>query len=250
MVRQRRSIRLNMVLLLYLMVCFVPCPVSSITVTSPPEVHAVRGDDVTLTCTFASSSHATSRMSVDWSYRHLTDGPTQTFFHFSSLAFPPQEGQFVGRVRWSGSPARGVATIQLLNASLSDNGTYFCSVRNPPDVHGSPTSQTVLTVTPKVPAVRFSDVAVLLAFILLPSAVIALVLLGRMCCPVEDENQAKGYRSPIEVTPGEESDLRNAHDKKSTTCCDLHMLDSDYDEDYYIEKEGPTKGGAMAESQC
>lgn len=71
------------------------------------------------------------------------------FFHFSSRAFPPLEGQFAGRIRWQGSPARGEASIALINATLQDNGTFTCSVRNPPDVHGSPNSHTVLTVTPK-----------------------------------------------------------------------------------------------------
>ena len=51
-------------------------------------------------------------------------------------------------------------------------------------------------------AVHFSDVAVLLAFILLPSTIITLALLGRMCCPPRDKSQTQGYHSPIEVTPG------------------------------------------------
>lgn len=55
----------------------VLCPVSAITVSSPAEVHSVRGDAVTLTCTFTSTSRATSRMSVDWSYRPQTGGPPQ-----------------------------------------------------------------------------------------------------------------------------------------------------------------------------
>lgn len=71
------------------------------------------------------------------------------FFHFSSRAFPPLDGQFTGRIRWQGSPARGDASISLINSTLKDNGTYTCSVRNPPDVHGAPNSHTVLTVTPK-----------------------------------------------------------------------------------------------------
>ncbi|KAL0972751.1 hypothetical protein UPYG_G00194340 [Umbra pygmaea] len=250
MVRQHRIIHMYPVVLLYLAVCCVRRPVSAITVSSPSEVHAVGGEDITLRCTFSSTSRVTSRMSVDWSYRPPTAGPPQTFFHFSSQAFPSQDGQFKGRLKWEGSPSRGVASIKLLNASLSDNGTYACSVRNPPDVHGFPISQTVLTVTPKVPAIRFSDVAVLLAFILLPSAVIALALLGCMCCPVKDEIQAQGYRSPIEVTPGEEPGLRHAHSKENNvTCCDLYM-DSD-PEDYYIyEKEHSAKAEAVAESQC
>lgn len=76
------------------------------------------------------------------------------FFHFSSRAFPPLDGQFTGRIQWQGSPARGDASISLINATLNDNGTYICSVRNPPDVHGSPTSHTVLTVTPKGKSAR------------------------------------------------------------------------------------------------
>lgn len=79
----------------------------------------------------------------------MFSSPPLQFFHFSSRAFPPNDGQFTGRIRWQGSPARGEASISLINATLNDNGTYTCSVRNPPDVHGSPTSHTVLTVTPK-----------------------------------------------------------------------------------------------------
>lgn len=71
------------------------------------------------------------------------------FFHFSSRAYPPEKGQFAGRIRWLGRPARGDASIALINATLIDNGTYTCDVTNPPDVYGSPNSHTVLTVSPK-----------------------------------------------------------------------------------------------------
>lgn len=79
----------------------------------------------------------------------LSSFPPLQFFHFSSRAFLPPDGQFGGRIRWQGTPARGDASIALINATLNDNGTFTCSVRNPPDVHGSPTSHTVLTVAPK-----------------------------------------------------------------------------------------------------
>uniref|UniRef100_A0A3Q3W4Y3 Ig-like domain-containing protein n=1 Tax=Mola mola TaxID=94237 RepID=A0A3Q3W4Y3_MOLML len=179
-----------------------PSTVSSILVKTRAELHASKGDDVTLSCTFTSSNTPTSKMTVDWSYRPQTGGPPQTFFHFSSRAFPPLDGQFTSRIQWKGSPARGDASISLVNATLNDNGTFTCSVRNPPDVHGSPTSHTVLTITPKVPSIRFSDVAVLLALILLPSAVITVFLIGRMICPRKKHSKSKAYRSPIEVTEG------------------------------------------------
>ncbi len=69
-------------------------------------------------------------------------------FHFLSQAYLPEEDYFKGRVKWVGSPSRSDASIQLLNATLTDNGTYSCAVHNPPDVHGQP-AQTVLMVTPK-----------------------------------------------------------------------------------------------------
>lgn len=247
----RRNAALNVVLLLYLVGCLAPCLVSSITVSTPAELHASKGEAVKLSCTFTSTSRPTSKMTVDWSYRPQTGGPPQTFFHFSSRAFLPNDGQFSGRIRWQGGPARGDASITLVNATLKDNGTYTCSVRNPPDVHGSPTSHTVLTVTPKVPSIRFSDVAVLLAFVLLPSAVITLILIGRMLCPKKEQNQSKAYRSPIEVTEGEEyGAYPQAAKEKKATCCDLYLMDSDDEAEYYsLKKRTPIDEG-YAESQC
>ncbi|KAE8295548.1 Myelin protein zero-like protein 3 Precursor [Larimichthys crocea] len=247
----RGSTALNVVLLLYLVTFFAPSLVSSITVSTPAELHASKGDTVTFSCTFTSSSSPTSKMTVDWSYRPQSGGPPQTFFHFSSRAFPPLNGQFSGRIRWQGSPAQGEASISLINATLNDNGTYTCSVRNPPDVHGSPTSHTVLTVTPKAPSIRFSDVAVLLAFILLPSGIITLILIGRMLCPKKRRSQSKTYRSPIEVTEGEEYGIHPPEDKvKRPSCCELYLMDSEDEDVYYDLKKRPHMDEGYAESQC
>ncbi|KAF0030737.1 hypothetical protein F2P81_017468 [Scophthalmus maximus] len=235
---------------LLLLLSLVPSLVSAILVSSPPNVHASKGDTVTLACTFTSTSRPTSKMTVDWSYRPQSGGPPQTFFHFSSRAFLPTDGQFAGRVRWEGAPARGEASISLTNATLDDNGTFSCSVRNPPDVHGSPISQTVLTVTPKAASVRFSDVTVLLVFILLPSTVVTLILIGRILFPKKERGQSKANRSPIEVTEGEEFGVQPPGAKeKRAMCCDLYLTDSD-DEEYYNPKKQPPADEGYAESQC
>ncbi|XP_062241260.1 myelin protein zero-like protein 3 [Platichthys flesus] len=230
--------------------CLVPPLVSSILVSSPAEVHASSGDTVKLSCAFTSTSRPTSKMTVDWSYRPQSGGPPQTFFHFSSKAFLPSDGQFAGRIEWQGTPARGEASISLINTTLGDNGTFTCSVRNPPDVHGSPTSHTVLTVTPKAISIRFSDVAVLLVFVLLPSGVITLILIVRIICPKKKRSQSKAYRSPIEVTEGEEYGIQPPGVKeKGVSCCDLYLMDSDDEEEYYnIDKKPPVDEG-YAESQ-
>lgn len=225
-------------------------PVSSISVKTPAELQASQGDAVTLSCTFVSSSTPTSKMSVDWSYRPQIGGPPQTFFHFSSRAFLPMEGQFSGRIQWQGTPARGDASISLINATLNDNGTYTCSVRNPPDVHGSPSSHTVLTVTPQAPSIRFSDVTVLLVFILLPSAIVMFFLIGRMICPGKIGSRSQRYRSSIEVTEGELLDVCPPPDREKTpTCCDLYLMDSEDEDEYYVMKKSHLAKETDAESQ-
>lgn len=243
---------LNKVLLFYLAALLVPGLVLSITVNTPPELHASKGDTVSLSCTFTSTSPPTSKMTVDWSYRPQTGGPPQTFFHFSSRAFPPRDGKFNGRIKWQGSPAKGDASISLINATLSDNGTYTCSVRNPPDVHGATTSHTVLTVTPKAPSIRFSDVTLLLAFILLPSALLTFFLIGRILCPKKQRSQSKSHRSPIEVTEGEEYAVAPAGEPvKKATCCELCFMDPDEEEEYYYNlKKRLSVEDQYAESKC
>lgn len=173
------------------------------------------------------------------------------FFHFSSRAYPPDKGQFAGRIRWLGRPARGDASIALINATLNDNGTYTCDVTNPPDVYGSPNSHTVLTVSPKASTIRFSDVAVLLAFVLIPSGLITFFLIGRMFCPKKQHNQSKAYRSPIEVTEGEEYvSYPQAANTRSATCCDLYLMDSEDEAEYYMLKKRQPREMEYDESQC
>ncbi|XP_032401744.1 myelin protein zero-like protein 3 [Xiphophorus hellerii] len=246
-----RRTALNVVVLLYLFGVFGLSQVSSIIVTTPPELHATKGDTVKLPCTFTSTANPTSKMRVSWSYTPQTGGSSLVFFHFSSKAELPKSGQFAGRIKWQGTPARGDVSISLINATLNDNGTYTCDVTNPPDVFDSPKSHTVLTVTPKATTIRFSDVAVLLAFILLPSGLITFFLIGRMFCPKKRHNQSKAYRSPIEVTEGEENGgyPQEAY-VKSTTCCDMCLMDSDIEDEYYsIQKRHPREE-EYVESQC
>ncbi|KAJ8369034.1 hypothetical protein SKAU_G00090620 [Synaphobranchus kaupii] len=222
-----------------LIIGHVVCQVCPIEVHTLSELETVKGGAVTLTCTFKSTHQVTNRMSVDWSYRPQKGGPSDSFFYFSSTAHLPKQGQFKERVRWLGNPARGDASIQLLNASLTDNGTFTCVIKNPPDVHGPP-SQVYLTVVPKQVTLRFTDVAVLLGLVLLPSFIIALILLGRMCCRGKPcgVQQAKPVCSPIEVKEREAVVSKNPTPKeKHITCCEIYCQDSDFEDEYFIHNE-------------
>ncbi|XP_062408934.1 myelin protein zero-like protein 3 [Sardina pilchardus] len=254
--REPVRISLNRVLFECLVLITVLSSVSSIKVSAPSEIAAVRGQDVTLSCSFTSSSGPTSRMSVDWSFTPADGGVRQSMFHFYGTPFPPVQGPFKDRIKWLGSPSRGEATIQLLNATLADNGTYTCSVKNPPDTHGAP-SQTVLTVTPKKVTIRLSEVMVLLLFVLVPSAVIGMALLCRILCPCcpqgETPPKGQGYHSSIEVTERDMYDYKHpAQREKTPTCCEMWFTDSDGEEDEY-HLHHPVhhqKGEGMEESQC
>ncbi|KAL2096722.1 hypothetical protein ACEWY4_008870 [Coilia grayii] len=253
--RETGKISLNLFMYKCFVLATVLSSVSSIKVTAPSEINAVKGEDVTLPCSFASSSGVTSSMSATWSYTPSDGGIRQTVFFFSAVPHPPSQERFRERIKWLGSPSRGEASIQLLNASLADNGTYTCTVKNPPDTHGNP-AQITLTVTPKKVTIRLSEVMVLLLFILLPSAVIAVALLCRMFCPCCAPRGApvtgQGYHSSIEVTERDMYGYKPPVQKqKTTTCCNMYFTDSEYEEDEADYHHAPhRKGEGMEESQC
>lgn len=83
---------------------------------------------------------------VDCFIRATIAFPSFQVFHYQSVAYPPSTGRFKDRISWLGNAAEGDASIAIESPSVSDNGTFICSVKNPPDVyHNIP--QTVLIVT-------------------------------------------------------------------------------------------------------
>ncbi|XP_069039202.1 myelin protein zero-like protein 3 [Lepisosteus oculatus] len=224
---------------------------AAIQVSAPPEVVGVKGREVTLKCTFWSSIHGTKLLSVDWSFRPESGGPSQSLFHFQSIPYPPTEGRFKDRVTWVGDIPGGDASISLRNLSLTDNGTFSCVVRNPPDVHVNP-AQTVLTVTRQDTSLRFTSFFALVVLVLFPSAVILLVQLGRMCC--SRFGCGEGKRRDSKACPIEVIDREDTAPKKPTLkdriawCCFKCFQDSDY-EDYDVE-EPLRHHEPVAESHC
>ncbi|NWV13846.1 MPZL3 protein, partial [Ptilonorhynchus violaceus] len=92
------------------------------------------GEQVLLTCSFKSSSPITESLLVDWTYRPLAGGHMESVFHYQSIPHPTTSGKFKDRISWVGNVANGDASIAIQSPVLSDNGTFICSVKNPPDV--------------------------------------------------------------------------------------------------------------------
>ncbi|XP_062309468.1 myelin protein zero-like protein 2b isoform X1 [Osmerus eperlanus] len=111
--------------------------VGGMEVSTPEEMEGVNGTDVTLKCTFKTPHPvSSSTVIVSWNFRPLDKGAEESVFFYQQEPYPPTEGRFKGHAVWSGDIMRKDASITLLDALPTFNGTYTCQVRNLPDVHG------------------------------------------------------------------------------------------------------------------
>ncbi|KAM3920771.1 myelin protein zero-like protein 3 [Leptodactylus fuscus] len=164
-------------LLLLLLAGFIS--VDCIDIRMDSEVYGIVGESAKLWCGFSSRDRISDLVTVDWSYRSLTGGPTVTIMHYQGKPYPTLGGPFKDRITWEGNVNRGDASIVLEDLKLTDNGTFSCVVRNPPDVHGD-VPQTKLTVTLKSVSFKFNTVILLSSLVFIPSALVAVILLIRM----------------------------------------------------------------------
>ncbi|CAL8304971.1 myelin protein zero-like 1 like [Gadus morhua] len=122
-------------------------PTLAVDIKTAPEVIVENGTTGVLTCTFKSNEVVSSGATVHWHIRQLGSDQTSTITFFSNgINYPV--AAFKDRLQFIGDLNKKDASIQLLNAKFSDNGTYFCDVKNPPDVAGTP-GRTELRVVPR-----------------------------------------------------------------------------------------------------
>ncbi|XP_075695048.1 myelin protein zero-like protein 3 [Rhinoderma darwinii] len=185
------------VLLLLLLMGFIS--VGGIDIRMDSEVYGVVGESARLWCGFSSRDPISELVMVDWSYRPLAGGPTITIMHYQSKPYPILSGPFKDRVKWEGNVGRGDASILLEDLKLTDNGTFSCVVRNPPDVHGK-LPQMKLTVTLQSLSFKFNTVILLSSLVFIPSALVSIILLIRMKKAIHRERvrSQKWEKSPIE----------------------------------------------------
>ncbi|XP_037604404.1 myelin protein zero-like 1 like [Sebastes umbrosus] len=128
---------------LTLCILLVSKPSSAIEIYADPEVMMQNGTTGTLRCTFKSTEVISSQTSVSWSFQ--SSQPDNQFykapyaiFYFSQGKGFPGSVEFKDRVHFIGDINKRDASIQLSPVQFSDNGTFFCDVKNPPDVMGTP----------------------------------------------------------------------------------------------------------------
>ncbi|KFV61101.1 Myelin protein zero-like 3, partial [Dryobates pubescens] len=182
-----------------------------------------------------SSSASSESLLVDWTYRPLSGGQMETIFHYQAVPYPATEGKFQGRISWLGDVARGDASIAIQNPGLSDNGTFICSVKNPPDMyHNIP--QTALLVTQRGLPFQLTSAVLLSILVFLPSTLVVVLLLarlGRKFGVLKEKQQQKPgcKKSSIEVSDEPDQPERGSCSGKLKTWC-LNCVDTDEEDPY------------------
>ncbi|XP_077106030.1 myelin protein zero-like protein 3 [Ranitomeya variabilis] len=175
--------------------------VEGIDIRMDREVYGVVGESAKLWCGFSSRDVTSEFITVDWSYRPRDGGPTVTILHYQSKPYPTSIGPFKDRITWEGDIGRGDASIRLEDLKLTDNGTFSCVVRNPPDVHGN-MPQMKLTVTLESVSFKFTTAILLSSLLFIPSALVSIILLIRMKKAIKRDRirGQKMKKSPIEAS--------------------------------------------------
>ncbi|XP_041278189.1 myelin protein P0-like, partial [Onychostruthus taczanowskii] len=74
--------------------------------------------------------------------------PPQIFHYAKGQPYIDDVGTFKERMEWAGNPRRRDGSIVIHSLEPSDNGTFTCDVKNPPDIVGK-SSQVTLYVLEK-----------------------------------------------------------------------------------------------------
>ncbi|XP_074018609.1 LOW QUALITY PROTEIN: myelin protein zero-like protein 3 [Numenius arquata] len=209
------------------------CNALSLEIKVSPKVRAFVGEQVTLKCSFKSSSPITESLTIDWTYRPFTSGQMETIFHYQSVPYPTTVGKFKDRISWVGNVAKGDASIAIQNPVMSDNGTFICSVRNPPDAyHNIP--QTMLVVVERGLSFQLTSATLLSILVFLPSIIVVVLLLvrmGRKFGVLKEKKKSGCKKSSIEVSDEPECTEKDSCLGKLRNWC-LNCVDTDEEDPY------------------
>ncbi|KAM8976950.1 myelin protein zero-like protein 1 [Pelodytes ibericus] len=106
----------------------------------PDELFVENGTDVKLSCTFKSTEVTSTSAVVVWKFKSQSGGNdfATIFYYTNGKNYPGNQNPFKDRITWAGDLNKRDVSIQIKNIQFKDNGTYECTVFNPPDVSGTP----------------------------------------------------------------------------------------------------------------
>ncbi|XP_043915265.1 myelin protein P0 [Protopterus annectens] len=187
----KRSVAAGHFIVLFCIIAVLPSA-TAIKIYTRNKVYGVRGEDVRLSCYFWSWEWLSDDVTLSWSFRPEGSRETISIFHYNNgVPYIPNEREFKDRVEWVGNMGWRDGSIKIKNLDFTDNGTFICEAKNPPDIVGSPSS-VQLVVYEKGPVqagvVTGAIVGAVLGLALLIVVLIYLIkcLMGRRRVPVKD----------------------------------------------------------------
>ncbi|XP_060541049.1 LOW QUALITY PROTEIN: myelin protein P0 [Pantherophis guttatus] len=132
-------------------------PTLAIKVYTANEVHGTVGSKIKLSCSFWSNEWISDDISITWHFQPERGKDSISIFHYAKgQHYIDNVGSFKERIEWIGDPSWKDGSIIIHDLEYTDNGTYTCDVKNPPDIVGR-TSQVTLYVFENVPT-RYGQV--------------------------------------------------------------------------------------------
>ncbi|XP_048417906.1 myelin protein zero-like protein 2 [Stegostoma tigrinum] len=159
--------------------------VAAVNIYTSGNVEARNGTEKRLKCTFQSSSPVSKRTTVTWHFRHPESSNEESVFYYHEEPFPPPGGRFKDRISWSGNIWKKDGSITISNLQFTDNGTFVCSVKNPPDVHGI-AGEIKLTVVHKV---TYSEMTILGIVIGCATGLVVLIVIAVVAVQLVRKNR-------------------------------------------------------------
>uniref|UniRef100_A0A8C5MWT3 Myelin protein P0 n=1 Tax=Leptobrachium leishanense TaxID=445787 RepID=A0A8C5MWT3_9ANUR len=173
-------------------------PTLAIEVFTDREISGTVGSKVTLSCTFWSSEWISDDISVSWHYQPDNSRDTYSIFHYAKgQPYIDDDGVFKDRIEWIGYPKSKDGSIILNNLEYTDNGTFTCDVKNPPDVVGK-SSYVHLLVYDKAPVRAGLILGIIIAAALVLVIVVAVVAYLIRCCWVRRQARVARELSALE----------------------------------------------------
>ncbi|XP_030437135.1 myelin protein zero-like protein 1 isoform X2 [Gopherus evgoodei] len=165
--------------------------VSALDVKTPEELFVENGTEARLPCTFSSREVISSLASISWSFQPEGATTSISFFYYSQgNAFPGKEAPFKNRISWAGDLNKKDASVTIANVQFRDNGTYFCDVKNPPDIVVKPGEIRLRVVQrDNLPAFPTGMVVAIAIGVTL----VVLLLVAVIVCVVRKKNSKKHY---------------------------------------------------------
>ncbi|XP_043532332.1 uncharacterized protein LOC122540533 [Chiloscyllium plagiosum] len=179
--------------------------VAAVDIYTSGNVEARNGTEKRLKCTFQSSSPVSKRTTVTWHFRHPDSSNEESVFYYHEEPFPPSGGRFKDRISWSGNIWKKDGSITISNLQFTDNGTFLCSVKNPPDVHGV-AGEIKLSVVHKV---TYSEMMILGIVIGCATGLVVLIVIAVVGVQLLRKNQAQQEEEEMEYV--EEKELNYEH---------------------------------------